>query len=382
MIINNDDLFLYIYRNLGLSARIVYSLHLRGIDFNKLHESEISNLYYFLNEKEFNKVLHVKEAVKNNLDNLLNDAREYFENNIRMEISWTTILRDDYPDKLLNLPDPPIIIYYKGHLPLRLLPSVAVIGARECSEYGEEAAKLIAGELAERGVQIISGMARGIDGIAQKSAIDAKGNTYGILGSGPDIIYPRENNWLYWRIISHGGILSEYPPGTKPDKYRFPERNSIISGLADVVLVVEARKKSGTYITVNQALEQGKEVFAVPGRINDALSEGCNELIATGAGVAYSSSVIIDSLLAQGYVLETDIEASTYKKNNCYRNERISSKIIEFLSENSLCTEEIYEKLGGKINYDEIYEVLTDMQIDGAIEKRGARFHVNWNKVV
>lgn len=374
MRVNENDLFLYIYSLLGVSPATIYELCKLNVDFTKLHETDSASIYLMLDEKDALKVLTAKDKIANNFNSLISDAKIHFADTIKKEIKWTNLLRDDYPRRLLNIVDPPTFLYYKGHLPFEFLPIVSIIGARECSMYGEETAKILATELAERGVQIVSGMARGIDGIAQNSAIEAKGNTYGILGSGPDIIYPRENNWLYWKIVAHGGILSEYVPGTKPEKYRFPARNRIISGIADIVLVVEARKKSGTFITVTQALEQGKEVFAVPGRINDALSEGCNELLFSGAGVACNSSAIIDSLLAMGYTLETDFEANTYKKKNCYRNERISQKIICALKDNPKTPDELLEALERKIGLEELYEVLTDMQIDGAVEKRGGRY--------
>lgn len=369
-----SDLFLYIYVSKGVKPTTMYSLYKQGADFTELVNKRPEDIFRMLPEKEAESVISINKNINENINSLIADAKIHFADAIRKEISWTTILREDYPKKLYNLPDPPTFLYYKGHLPFELLPSVAIIGARECSEYGEKTAYRLAYELAQRGVQIISGMARGIDGIAQNSAVEAKGNTYGILGSGPDIAYPRENQYLYWKIISHGGILSEYSPGTKPLKYMFPARNRIISGLADIVLVVEARKKSGTYITVTQALEQGKEVFAVPGRISDALSEGCNELLYSGAGVAYNSSVIIDSLLAQGYVLETDMEADSYKKSNSGRNERMSEKIANILCSDSKSADEILEALAGKIKIDELFEVLTDMQIDGAVEKRGGKY--------
>lgn len=374
MKINEIDLYLYIYKLLGVSPYIMMKLCKLNEDFTILHKKNSEDIYLILEDSEAAKVVEAKDKVSKNLNSLISDAKIHFEEVLQKEIKWTHILRDDYPRKLLNIVDPPTFLYYKGHLPFEFLPVVSVIGARECSEYGEQTARKLATELAERGVQIVSGMARGIDGIAQNSAIEAKGNTYAILGSGPDIIYPRENNWLYWKIAAHGGIISEYVPGTKPEKFRFPARNRIISGIADIVLVVEARKKSGTFITVTQALEQGKEVFAVPGRINDALSEGCNELLFSGAGVAYNSSVIIDSLLAMGYTLETDFEANTYKKKNCYRNERISQKIIEALKDNPKTPDELLEALERKISLEELYEVLTDMQIDGAVEKRGGRY--------
>jgi len=196
----------------------------------------------------------------------------------------------------LEIPDYPFGLYYKGSLPKENLPCVSIIGARECSEYGRKCAELYGKILASYGVQIISGMARGVDGISQTAALEVGGTSFGILGSGVDVCYPRENSRLYEALIKEGGVISEFAPGTEAKSSFFPMRNRIISGLADILLVVEARKKSGTYITVCQALEQGKEIFAVPGRITDGLSDGCNRLIEAGAGIATDPVVILEAL--------------------------------------------------------------------------------------
>lgn len=201
-----------------------------------------------------------------------------------------------YPKRLLSVPDRPFCLYAKGRLPEDDRMSLAIVGARDCSEYGRYVAEKFAGELAGCGVQIISGMARGIDGLAGGAAVVAGGDTYAVLGCGVDICYPSTNVTLYEDICAKGGVLSEYLPGTPPAPGLFPARNRIISGLADAVLVVEARQKSGTLITVDMALEQGREVFVVPGRITDRLSDGCNKLIEQGAAVALSPKQILAEL--------------------------------------------------------------------------------------
>ncbi len=182
-------------------------------------------------------------------------------------------------------------------------PAAAVIGARLASGYGREQARRFSYRMASRGITIISGMARGIDGIAQTAALDAGGRSYAVLGCGVDICYPEENRSLYDRLLQQGGILSEYPPGTPPEARLFPLRNRIISGLADAVLVIEARKKSGTLITVDMALEQGRDVFALPGRVSDSLSDGCNRLIRQGAAPATCPEDLLE------YFFETDTPA-------------------------------------------------------------------------
>lgn len=203
---------------------------------------------------------------------------------------------DFYPARLKNIPDAPYGIFYKGSLPKDECLSVAIIGARDCSEYGRYIAKELGGFLGRNGVQVISGMARGIDGIGQQAALMAGGTTTAVLGCGVDICYPKQNRVLYEKILEQGCILSTYPPGTLPKSGNFPPRNRIVSGLADAVVVIEARNQSGTLITVDMALEQGKEVYVVPGRITDRLSDGCNRLLKQGAGVLLSPADFLEEI--------------------------------------------------------------------------------------
>lgn len=207
-----------------------------------------------------------------------------------------------YPKKLAAIPDAPCAIYYVGRLPDDDRKTIAVIGARNCSEYGKAMARQFGGILAGAGVQVVSGMARGIDGIGQQAALDAGGYSLGVLGCGVDICYPSDNKLLYERLIEQGGICSEYPPGIEPRAVLFPPRNRIISGLCDGVLVIEAKERSGTLITVDMALEQGREVYALPGRVTDALSRGCNRLIRQGAEIIVSPQELLQELDLDGKI--------------------------------------------------------------------------------
>lgn len=211
-------------------------------------------------------------------------------------ISYTYFMEPDYPQKFMGIPDAPFGIFYKGELAKEDEVSAAVIGARKCSGYGRIMAEKIAGELAQRGVNIVSGMALGIDGIAQSAALKSGGKTYAVLGGGVDYIYPPSNKELYYKILQHGAVISEYAPGMVPQKWTFPIRNRIISALSDVVIVIEANEKSGTFSTVDMALEQGREVYAVPGRCTDSMSTGCNRLLRQGAGLATSAEDIISDM--------------------------------------------------------------------------------------
>lgn len=203
---------------------------------------------------------------------------------------------EEYPRRLREIPNPPKKLYVLGRLPEEQLPAVAVIGARECSEYGKYVAAELGGALGRSGIQVISGMARGVDGISQEAALDAGGSSFAVLGCGVDTCYPAGNRRLYEKLRLGGGILSEYPPGTPPLPGHFPPRNRIVSGLSDVVVVVEAREKSGTLITVDMALEQGREVYVAPGRVTDPLSSGCNRLLKQGAGILLEPGEFIEEL--------------------------------------------------------------------------------------
>ena len=223
-------------------------------------------------------------------------VREGYERMLQRGISFVWKGEREYPGKLLAIPDAPYGLYYRGRLPKDERLSVAVIGARECSPYGEYVAGEIGKCLAKNGVQVISGMARGIDGISQRAALVNEGSSFGVLGCGVDICYPESNRKLYDMLGQKGGIISSFPPGTPPIPRNFPPRNRIVSGLSDCVIVVEARLKSGTLITVDMALEQGREVYVVPGRITDRLSDGCNKLIREGAGIVLSPDDFLDEI--------------------------------------------------------------------------------------
>lgn len=191
---------------------------------------------------------------------------------------------NEYPKKLRNIDYPPKKLYCIGNMSLLNSKGIAIIGSRECSDYGEKVAREFAMKLSSQNISIISGLAKGIDTFAHIGTLNTNGKTIAVLGSGLDVIYPKENIGLYKSIIQKGGlIISEYELGVKPLKQNFPSRNRIISGLSDAILVIEAKQKSGTKITVDFALEQGKDVFVIPGNIYSKNSEGTNELIKQGA---------------------------------------------------------------------------------------------------
>jgi DNA processing protein len=213
----------------------------------------------------------------------LEAGRKIAEDAARLGAQVTVPGDPDYPPLLHHIPDPPAVLFGLGDHSLLLRPAAAIVGSRDHSSYGAAACRALAGAVAEAGVVIVSGMARGLDAVAHTAALDAGGATVGVLGNGFGVIYPAANRALYDRVAQGGLLLSEFPPGERPHVGSFPRRNRLISGLSRVTVVVEAAVGSGALITAGAALDQGREVMAVPGNITSALSAGSNRLIRDGA---------------------------------------------------------------------------------------------------
>lgn len=303
---------------------------------------------FFADKKSLQEVLNEQKL------QLLAGSREkaaVFENYEKLKqqgIEAVSFFEETYPKRLKAVKEAPFLLYCKGKLPENRKPSLAIIGARECSGYGAYAAEAFARRIAEAGVNIISGMARGIDGISQNAAVEAAGASYAVLGCGVDICYPASNRKLYEKIQERGGILSAYPPGTLPRKHLFPARNRIVAGLSDMLLVVEARQKSGTWITVDMALEQGKNVYAIPGRITDRLSDGCNMLLRQGAGIALSPEDILAEfqiLVNRKNFLKKEEEADKPKEKEMRETQEWQEKLLAYLDFYPKSVDEIFEQV-------------------------------------
>jgi DNA processing protein len=201
------------------------------------------------------------------------------------ELGAALLIPEDeaFPPALRSIPDPPAVLYALGNLALLSRPAAAIVGSRDHSSYGAEVCRRVAGDIARAGIVTVSGMARGLDAVAHQAALDAGGTTIGVLGNGLGVIYPAANRALYERVGTDGCLLTEFPPGERPHAGSFPRRNRLISGLARVTIVIEAASGSGTMITVGTALEQGREVMAVPGCITSPVSVGTNRLLRDGA---------------------------------------------------------------------------------------------------
>ena len=245
---------------------------------------------YFADEESYRHIEGMTaEATEGLKDKDLHAAEAALEACRRERLHILTFRDGGYPSKLKNIPDPPVLLYYKGQLPdFDALPMIGVVGTRKASAYGMQTAKRMGYQIAKCGGIVVSGMAFGIDGMAMSGALTAGQMTVGVLGCGADLVYPLSNRALFRDVEDYGCILSEFAPGTPPVKWNFPKRNRIISGLCNGVLVVEAPEGSGALITANHALEQGRDVFVVPGNIDQPGFVGSHRLLRDGATLVSS----------------------------------------------------------------------------------------------
>ena len=300
---------------------------------------------------------------RNKEDVLLKEYHGLEGRNIR----YIAYYEDEYPERLKPYRDRPAGLFVKGKLPDDEIPSVSIVGARNCTEYGQQMAEYLAYELASNEVQIISGLAIGTDSAAHKGCLNAGGATFAVMGCGVNICYPRVNYRLFERIEETGGIVSEFVPGTVPAAMNFPMRNRIISGVSDAVVIVEAREKSGSLITGDLALEQGKEVFAVPGRANDPLSAGCNKLLQAGAGICLGPEDILEFL---GMKYSKKSSVSKKKQKAHAKNENM---VYSFLDSRPKTLEEIVTFC--QISVSEALECLTTLELYGLIRSDGNQYY-------
>lgn len=319
---------------------------------------------YYADEKEI-----MKQGTRINIDDLMQSKKE--QNVIS---SLTSLYQDGfqfihwdseaYPEKLRTIYDPPYALYLKGKMPDPSKPCLAMVGSRKATCYGIEIAKQFSSILSKEGIQIISGLAEGIDAASHKGALSVNGYTMGVLGGGIDTNYPLVNYQLYMEMYEKGGVISEYNRGVKVNPGMFPMRNRIISGLSDGVFVLEAAWKSGSFITADRALEQGREIFALPGRITDPMSEGCNNLISLGATIVRKPEDILD-------VLYDSIQYQRPKRNqsNVGSSKDYSGKVKKILDVLDEKTPMGFEKILHltKLTTDELIEELFLLEVTGEI---------------
>ncbi|MCR5594291.1 MAG: DNA-processing protein DprA [Lachnospiraceae bacterium] len=318
------------------------------------------------------------------------EIQKSYENMLASGISFYHDRHPAFPGKLKDIYNPPSWIYVKGKLPDPGKLSVAIVGARNCSEYGRYVTRKISKALGDAGISVISGMARGIDGIAQKAVLESGGYSCGVLGCGVDICYPPENKDIYDFLLSSGGLISEYRPGTKPVSGQFPMRNRIISGLSDVVIIIEARERSGSLITADMALEQGKDVYALPGRVTDALSHGCNRLIKQGAGIILSpeefiTDMITDRLLVQN-TLEDPVTEAVPAEEGLTKARQMTLTALYDLTESEqkiMSVMDFYPKSVKKLQDEtsldpaSLYAALTGLTLKGLTGQNGNHYYLS-----
>ena len=226
---------------------------------------------------------------KSQAEDALSDARKILEDCRRLQMQIVTFSDADYPFRLRHIPDPPMVLYYKGKLPdFENDPAIGIVGTRKASTYGLQTARQLGYQIGKCGAVVVTGMAYGIDAMAASGALTAGQCVVGVLGNGADVVYPKSNRHLFREVESFGCLISEFAPGTPPFRQNFPRRNRLISGLSDGVLVVEAPEGSGALITARRALEQGRDVFVVPGNIDQPGFAGSNQLLKEGATLAAS----------------------------------------------------------------------------------------------
>ena len=324
-----------------------YSVHNKKTEyFNNVLIGVLTNAW---NESEIDKV-------KRNLEVNQIKSVHYYE--------------DKYPKKLKNYDDAPYTLFYKGNiLPLNEGYNISIVGSRKYSNYGKDVTKIICSDLCANNINIISGMAKGIDTFAHVSCLDNEGYTCAVLGCGLDTVYPKENVKIFNKIAQKGSVVSEFPPGTPPYAHNFPLRNRIISALSDIIIVVEAGEKSGSLITANLALEQGKDVMAVPGSIFSYESKGTNKLIKDGA---FPLTCVDDIFNLIGIEMKN-------QKHTTVRSftSKIHEGIYNIINDSPLHINDIIRITN--IDIKQLYEVLFEMQIKNEILCLSGNYYVRIN---
>ncbi len=313
------------------------------------------------NPQSFYSIDSISEKLVNEIESAIHRVNKFEETYLQLlekldagKIKVTTIFDKDYPANLKNIYDPPVVLFYYGNLSESDRYSVSIVGTRTPSEYGSKTCVLLSRELAKRGIPVISGLATGIDSISHNACLESGGLAYAVLGSGVDRLYPPENEKLYERIKEYGAVMSEFEIGTRAEKINFPRRNRVVSGISLGTVVIESRIKGGSLITAEFALDQNRELFAVPGNINSRNSEGCNNLIRKGYAKLVSS---VDDILEELNINLSDVISR--KSEKAVKRERpelnaFESKIYDVLDDTN------------PINIDKISE-LTQLNISDCL---------------
>ena len=329
---------------------------------------QLTDIWSFSSNQIYN-LKGIKSKVKEKI--VLNRNEDYIEKLFmdigKHNINVITILDKEYPKSLYHIYDSPKVLYIKGEITEEDRLSIAVVGSRKVTSYGKWATEKFVKELVKLDVTIVSGLALGIDGIAHKIALEENGRTIGVLGNGLDIVYPKRNKDIYKEIPNKGAIITEYFLGVPPLAYNFPQRNRIISGLSLGVIVIEAKERSGSLITAHHALEQGKEVFSLPGNINSIFSKGTNKLIKDGAKLIMD----IDDIIEEVYELQEKIRTKKEEDIDYSDLSPLEIKVLELIKKGPIHCDSIAFTTG--LDISTVYSILTILELKGMIKELTGR---------
>lgn len=347
-------------------------LNISNLKIINIINSNLLDRLLFINQRNLASIEFLNENEKNRISDFIkNKSIEAYKHKLyALGISYSSILDRDYPNRLREIFNAPAILYYRGKDFENLDESIAIVGSRKYTGYGEMALERILSGLSNYKLKIVSGMAMGIDALAHKKAIDGKIPTVGILGSSLDIEYPTSNAKLY-RDMKNELLISEFPIGSPPIKRNFVLRNRIISGLSKAVIIIEAKEKSGSLITARYAIEQNREVYAVPGNIDSIFSTGCNQLIKAGAKPITCAEDIVEDL---AFIEEANRIKPVYLPDGLNDDERLILKNLENLS---LSPEDLVGVTGFKI--EKILAYISRLELKGLIESHAGRINLSFN---
>ena len=313
-----------------------------------------------------------EKVVREHSDINLDKSWSEFEQKSYSYVMWD---EDDYPCLLKEIYDAPPLLYYLGDLSVSVAPCLAIVGSRRHTSYGKDVAYKFAADLTNYDITVVSGMARGIDTWAHKGALDAGGNTIAVLGCGLDTCYPPENRTLMGKISESGAVISEFPPGSEPFPQNFPRRNRIISGLSAGTIVIEAGERSGALITTDFALEQGREVFAVPGGIKSPYSKGCHKLIKEGAKLVEKVADILEELQFSPENEAVISQTKTFEKVDDQGQLNVDEiKLLEVIPYEPLTLEEIVRM--SKMSISAVNTLLLNLELKGIIKQLPGKYFV------
>ena len=310
------------------------------------------------------------DAISSPDEKAVSAALDWLEHDGHHLVAWG---EDNYPEMFTQIAGPPLVLYVNGNVDVMHLPALAIIGSRNPTRGGLRNSRDFARYLASRGFVIVSGLAQGIDAAAHEGALDAGGKTVAFLGTGIDRVYPAINRQLAHTIAENGALVSEYPLGAPPERWHFPERNRLISGLGLGTLVVEAARRSGSLITARLAAEQGREVFALPGSIHNALARGCHELIRQGAKLVESAGDILSELRPlAGHMLETADESTTNQSAPPESDDEYA-ELRRVLSHDPTSIDDLVKQSG--LTIDQLSSMLLILELHGEVESlSGGRY--------